>query len=253
MLALTALALAGAVHVRGLRGALPELPEDRARAEGALAEPLQFLGRGAHLRLEELTPRIGPEHAAAWARGYRIPFDVRGCPQLLDWIATAEGQAFEQLVADLRRGTRDEALAALALVFAAARTTEWAPGVRGSKNAERLAALLQDWLRKWAEPAARDELLAEPALGAALAYARILRAAYEAPAITRDQALAARARTFLEALTGSAEPRLTAFGEALEARYPDAFDTFRRRADLLEGLAREAFVLFPELDGECAR
>jgi hypothetical protein len=251
VLALTGLLLAAAVHVRGLRGALPELPEDRARASDALAEPLQFLGRGAHLRLEELTPRIGLELAPAWAAGHRIPFDVAGCPRLLDWLTTAEGQAFEQLVADLRRGSRDEALAALTLVFAAARTTEWAPGMRGSKNAERLAALLQDWLRKWAEPAAKDELLAEPALGAALVYASIMRTAYEAPVITRDGAIAARARTFLETLTGASEPRLSAFGEALEARYPDAFDTFRRRADLLEGLAREAFVLFPELDGEC--
>ena len=253
VLTLTALLLTGAVYVRGLRGALPELPEDRVRAQDALAEPLQFLGRGAHLRLEELTPRIGPAHAAAWAAGHRIPFDVAGCPLLVDWLATADGQAFEQLVADLRRGSRDEALAALTLVFAAARTTEWAPGVRGSKNAERLAGLLQDWLRKWGEPAAKDELLSEPALGAALAYSRIMRLAYEAPVITRDGAVAARAKTFLETLTGAREPRLSAFGEALEGRYPDAFDAFRRRADLLEGLAREAYILFPELDGACIR
>jgi hypothetical protein len=212
---------------------------------------MQLLGRGAHLRLVELSPRIAPERATAWAAGHRIPFDVDGCPPLVDWLATADGQAFEQLVGDLRRGTRDEALAALSLVFAAARTTAWAPGVRGSKNAERLAALLQDWLRKWGEPAARDELLSEPALGAALAYARIMRQAYEAPPLVRDGAVASRARTFLETLTGAGEPRLTAFGEALEARFPDAFDEFRRRADLLEGLSREAFVLFPELDGEC--
>ena len=94
---------------------------------------------------------------------------------------------------------------------------------------ERLATLLQDWLRKWAEPAARDELLSAPALAAALVYSKVMRAAYEAPAITRDGAVAERARTFLEGLTGAGGPRLTAFGEALEGRYPDAFDAFRRR------------------------
>jgi hypothetical protein len=251
VLALTGVLLVGAVVVRGRRGAVPELPEDRERAVDALSEPLQLLGRGAHLRLSELGPRIGPERAQAWAMGHRIPFEVAGCPRLVDWLATADGQAFEQLVADLRRGSRDEALGALTLLFAAARTTEWAPGVRGSKNAERLAGLLQDWLRKWAEPAARDELLAEPALAAALVYAGVMRAVYEAPPVVRDEASAARARAFLEALTGAGSPRLSAFGEALEARYPVAFDAFRRRPDLLEGFAREAAVLFPELDGEC--
>ena len=252
VLSLTGLLLASAVYVRGIRGAVPELPEDRVRTADMLAEPLQFLGRGARLRLDELTVRIGPEASAGWGAGHRIGFEIAGCPKLTDWIATGEGQIVEQLVADLRRGSREEALGALAVLFAVARETEWAPGLRGSKNAERLAALFQDWLRKWAEVAADDELLAEPAQACALVYASIMRKAYEAPPIVRDENIAARARTFLEALTGANQPRLTAFGEALNRRYPTAFDVFRRKADLLEGFADQAFVLVPELNGECA-
>ena len=254
VLSLAGLLLVGAVYVRGIRGAALELPEDRERAPDAIAEPLQFLGRGAHLRLDELTERIadqGTGAVTAWAGVHRVPFEVLDCPKLTDWIATGEGQLVEQLLSDLRRGTREEALGALSVLFAVARQTAWAPGVRGSKNAERLAAMYQDWLRKWAEPAADDELLAEPALACALVYASIMRRAYEAPPITRDESIASRARTFLEALTGSAKPRLTRFGEALNARYPTAFDTFRRKADLLEGFAELAHVQFPELDGEC--
>jgi len=251
VLALTGALLVGAVYVRGIRGSVPELPEDRQRPPDALAEPLQFLGRGAHLRLDELTARITGERGRAWSAAHRIPFEIAGCPKLTDWIAGADGQLVEQLVADLRRGSREEALGALALLFGVARRTQWAPGVRGSTNAERLGALLQEWLRKWAEPSAGDQLLAEPALACALVYASVMRMAYEAPPITRDGAIAARARAFLETLTGADQPRPTAFGEALSTRYPDAFDVFRRRSDLLEGFAREAFVLFPELDGEC--
>ena len=251
VLALTGALLAGAVYVRGIRGAVPELPEDRERPPDALAEPLQFLGRGAHLRLDELTARIGAERAQAWAAGHRIPFEIAECPKLTDWLTSGEGQLVEQLEADLRRGSREEALGALTLLFGVARRTQWAPGMRGSTNAERLGALLQEWLRKWAEPSAGDQLLAEPALACALVYASVMREAYEAPPITRDAAIAARARTFLETLTGADQPRLSAFGEALSTRYPDAFDVFRRRSDLLEGFAREAYVLFPELDGEC--
>lgn len=259
VLSLAALLLGGAVYVRGIRGQVPELPQDRERAPDAIAQPLQFLGRGAHLRLDELGERLAGPGAdggrvamgASWAAVHRIPFDLAGCPKLTDWIATAEGQQVEQLLADLRRGTREEALGALTLVFELTRRTAWAPGVRGSKNAERLAALYQEWLRRWAEPAADDELLAEPALACALVYSRIMRLAYEAPPLMRDEAIAARARTFLSTLTGASQPRLTSFGEALEGRYPNAFETFRRESDLLEGFAHEAFVLFPDLDGEC--
>ena len=250
-LALTAALLGASVYVRGIRGAIPELPEDRALAPDAIAEPLQFLGRGGHLRLEELTTRISDGRSEAWAAAHRIPFEITGCPKLTDWIATADGQLFEQLVADLRRGSREEALGALSMLFAVARGTEWAPGVFGSKNAERLAALFADWLRKWAEPAAGDELLAGPSQACALVYSSIMRKAYESPPLTRDGTIASRARTFLDALTGASEPRLTAFGEALNARYPTAFETFRRKDDLLKGFAEQAFVLFPELDGEC--
>jgi hypothetical protein len=253
VLSLAAVLLAGAVYVRGIRGEVPALPEDRERAPDMIAQPLQFLGRGAHLRLDELGEQLGGlgGTGASWSAVHRIPFDLAGCPKLTDWISTAEGQQVEQLLADLRRGSREEALGALTLLFELSRKTAWAPGVRGSKNAERLAALYQEWLRRWAEPAADDQLLAEPALACALVYARIMRLAYEAPPLMRDQAIAARARTFLNTLTGASQPRLSSFGEALEARYPNAFETFRRESDLLEGFAHEAFVLFPELDGEC--
>jgi len=249
--ALTVLLLAASVFVRGIRGAAPERPEDRAPEAGAIAEPLQLLGRGARSRLGDLEPHIAPTRREAWVASARATFSLAGCPELQEWLTTASGQAAERLINDLRRGSRQEALASLALVFQTARATEWEPGVLGSNNAERLGVLFQDWLRRWAEPAADDPLLAEPAIAAALAYGRVMRLAYQAPAIGRAEGPYERARSFLSELTGANEPRLTAFGESLVGRFPDAFDDFRRQTDLLEGFDREAQVLFPELTGEC--
>jgi hypothetical protein len=248
---LTVLLLAASVFVRGIRGAAPERPEDREPEAGAIAEPVQLLGRGARVRLGDLEPHIAASRRGAWITSARATFALQGCPALQEWLTGADGQAAERLANDLRRGSREEALASLALLFQVARATEWAPGVLGSNNAERLGALFQDWLRRWAEPAADDPLLAEPAIAAALAYARVMRLAYRAPAIGRAEAPYERARSFLFDLTGANEPRLTAFGESLSSRFPGAFDDFRREADLLEGFDREARVLFPGLTGEC--
>jgi hypothetical protein len=247
----TGVLLVAAVVVRGVRGSEPELPEDRARAPEALAEPVQFLGVGAARRLAELTERVGPERREEWLLAQRAVFGIEGCPTLNDWLTTARGQRVQQVLADLRRGEPHEGLASLTLVMQIARATEWAPGVLGNENAQRMGALLQPWLRTWSEPAANDPLLAEPALAATLVYARVMRLAYEAPALTRDDAPYDRAKTFLDGLTGASEPQLTDFGQALATRYPDAFDGFRRKSDLLLGFDEECGVLFAELDGEC--
>ena len=251
LVAATGLLLVAAVFVRGIRGSEPERPEDRERAPDAIVEPVQFLGAGARRRLSELTARVSPEQREAWLDGVRIAFGLEDCPVLNEWLPTADGQRVQQVIADLRRGSAHEGLASLTLVLQIARATDWAPGVLGNENAQRMGELLRPWLRTWAELGSDEPLLAEPVLAAALVYARVMRLAYEAPALTRDDGPYDRAKTFLEALTGANAPQLTDFGQALSSGHPDAFETFRRKSDLLLGFDRDCAVRFPELDGEC--
>ncbi len=247
----TGLLLVAAVFVRGIRGSEPELLEDRERPPDAIAEPVQLLGAGAQRRLGELTDRIDARQREMWLGATGIVFGLDGCPKLNEWLTTADGQRAQQAIADLRRGSAHEGLASLVLVLQVARATEWAPGVLGSENAQRLGDLIRPWLRTWAEPAADEPLLAESALAATLVYARVMRLAYQAPALMRDDGPRDRAKTFLEGLTGASTPQLTNFGQALSARHADAFETFQRESDLLQGFDEECAVLFPGLDGEC--
>jgi len=154
--------LVGAIGVRGLRGALAARAQDRPREKTEIAEPMQLLGRGASMRIEELTARVSEAVKPNWSAAHRLPFALRDCPKLLDWIESADGQRFERLLAELRRGSREDAFASLALTLALARATEWNPGLLArTQNAERLGALLQEWLRAWGERGVGDTLLAE--------------------------------------------------------------------------------------------
>ena len=248
----TGVLLVAAVAVRGIAGERPPEPEDVVRSPDALVEPLQFLAAGAALRMRELTPRIDPARAGEWAAMWRRPYELADCPPAADWLGGPDGQRLERLLAELRRGSRDEALAALALTVQVARATDWDPGLLGrTQHAERVGGLLQDWLRVWGARAADDAELLEPTLAALLLYGRVMRTAYEAPALGRADAPYERARTFLDELTGARAPRRTPLGERLAARHPRAWTTLVEKSDFLAGAAEEARALFPEVDGEC--
>ena len=240
-----------AVGMRGVRGRARKAPNMRKEVP-ELVEPLQFLSEAADLRLGELAPLLDIKYRDDWIDAYRIPFLVQECPDLSEWIPTTEGQQIERLIGELRRAGPHEAFASLVLVFQMARATEWDPGLLGrTQNAERMGALVQDWLRVWAERGAEDPLLYEPAVAATLLYAIVMRTAYNAPALGYADAPYDRARQFLEELTGAREPRLTALGEALSTQMPSAFQEFLERDDFLRGLEREALVRFPRMNGEC--
>jgi hypothetical protein len=153
----------------------------------------------------------------------------------------------------LRAASREDAFAALVLVFQIGRACEWSPGMvtRRSGHAERFGGLLQDWLRVWGERAAKDPLLAEPALAAAVVYGRAMRAAWKAPLLSNNRAPYERATAFLAGLTGTGSSRRTEFGEALFARYPRAAEKLLASNDVLSGFEEEAVAAFPDLVGNC--
>jgi hypothetical protein len=252
LIALTAGLLATGVVVRGIEGTLPPAPEDIPQGPKALSEPMQFVLRGGGLRMRELAERIEPALSASWNASWRLPYDLTGCPAVLEWIDGPAGQRLERLLADLRKKDQDHALAALALTIQIARTSRWLPTFFGGhEDAERLGSLLQDWLRVWGPRAADDAQLLEPALAAFLVYGRVLRTAYNEPAIGVADAPYQRARRFVDELTGAAAPQPTPFGARLAARHPRAWTSLKSRGDFLAGADEEAGSLFPELDGEC--
>ncbi|HVS18147.1 MAG TPA: hypothetical protein VMT18_06065 [Planctomycetota bacterium] len=252
--AVTCVLLVAAVAVRGIAGERPPQPEDEPRSPDALVEPLQFLARNGALRMRELGTRIDPARATEWAAMWRRPYELENCPAAAEWLGSPDGLRLERLLAELRRGSRDEALAALALTVQLARATDWDPGLLGrSQHAERIGGLLQDWLRVWGPRAAGDGELLEPTLAALLVYGRVMRTAYKAPAIGRADAPYERARAFLDDLTGARAARRTPLGERLAARHPRAWTTLVEKSDFLAGAAEESRALFPEIDGECGR
>ena len=250
--AATGLLAVAAVVVRGLRAAPVAAPEDVVEATPRIAEPMQLLQRGAKLRAAELDAWIRPELRPRFRATRARLFALEGCPPLPEWLATADGQQLERLLSELRQGPREEALAALALLFELARATEWAPGLlsRDPAPAERLGALLQDWLRVWGERAATDPTLCEPALAASLVYARAMRSAWNAPAFGHHEPAADRARSFLATLTGAAGGH-RAFGEAFQARHGRAAASLSSDGDALLAWEREAAILFPDVAGAC--
>ncbi len=252
LMGVTCALLVAAVVVRGIPGARPAAPEDKPDGPEALGEPMQFLSSGASRRMRELAPRIDPARSADWNATWRLPFELQGCPRLMEWLNGPDGLRMERLIGELRRGSRDESLAALALLVQLARSTDWAPGLMAhTEHAERLGGLLQDWLRVWAPKSAEDAQLLEPALAAALLYGRVMRMAYLAPTFGRADAPYDRARLFLDEISGARSGRRTAFGERLAARYPRAWTTLDQKSDFLSGSSEEARLLFPEIDGEC--
>ena len=252
LLALSLVLFAAAIAVRAVRPARALMPEDVVESRPGIAEPMQLLSRGARLRATELDAWIAPERKAAFQAARQSVFGLQGCPPLLDWIDGLEGQRFERLLVDLRTGTREEAFSALVLTFQLSRGARWAPGILGrTQHAERLGGLLQDWLRVWGERSAKDPLLAEPALAAALVHGRVMRTAWRAPVVGYNRAPYDRAVAFLTELTGIPGDRRTNLGEALQARHPRAASKLMSPTDALAGLEEEAAVLFPDLTGEC--
>jgi hypothetical protein len=250
------IALAGVLFVFALlvRGAKPAplvRPEDRPADEPHIDQPLQLLARGAALRVGELDRWVSKDELAEWKAVRGSLFALKDCPATMDWLDGAEGQRFERCVAALRGGTREDAFAALVLVFQLARATEWKPGLRGhTQHAERLGAQLESWLRAWSARGAKDPLLVEPALSALLLYGRALRLAWRAPVVGYNAAPYERARALLSEIAGESAQR-SDFGQALAARHPAAALGLSSEKDVLAGLEEECAALYPKLVGDC--
>lgn len=254
LIAGASLLLVAAVAVRGIAAPRVVLPKDAKEDRPRIAEPMQLLARGAHLRAPELDTLVDAAHKSAFKASRQTLFRLEDCPPLVEWIDGVDGQSLERTLTELRSSSREEAFASLALLFQLARSAQWRPGVLArSQHAERLGSFLQDWLRVWGEPGARDPLLSEPALAATLLYGHVMRTAWRAPLVGYNAAPYDRAVAFLAQLTGLQGGHHTALGEALQARYPRAAARLHADKDVLSGLEEECAVLFPDLTGECTR
>ncbi len=242
----------GAIAVRGVSGVGPIAPSDRERAPDELRAPMQFLGPGAQLRASELTPRVREVLRSEWSAVQPVVATLTGCPPTAEWLSTPAGQRFERLAAELRRGSREEALAALHLCFELARRSEWHPGLLArTQHADKLAGLLQEWLRAWGERSADDTLLSEPAVAATIAYGALMRRVSQPlPLGGSDEALA-RAQSFLRGLLLDSQGQATRLSIAIRARHPAALERFDAKRGQLEGFAEAFENSWPELDGEC--
>lgn len=248
---ITALLLAVGLYLRGVEAERPLPPAERPDVVLTITEPMQFLTSGAHLRIDEADEVMRPELATEWRAVRDAVFALEGCPELSAWFEGEEGQACERLLAALRRGTPEEALAALALLFELARRTTWETGAfAGSQDAELLGNHLAEWLRVRAQASVEDPTLNEPALAAMLLYGRAMRFAYRAPMFGVKDAALERARDFLREVAGSPSSR-TKFGVGLQARFTRATNLMEDEADPLLGFEEDAQVLFPGLDGGC--
>jgi hypothetical protein len=242
----------GAIAVRGIPAQLVRLPEDAPDEKPRIAEPMQLLSRGASLRAGELDPLVRAELRPSFVAIRGIVFSMKDCPELVEWMQSAEGQRAERLLSELRSGSAEEALAALTLIFQLARAAEWKPGLTAhAEHAERLGALLQDWLRVWGERAANDPLLVEPALGAVMLYGRAMREAWRAPVLGYNEAPYSRAQDFLMQATGLATSKRTALGQALQARFARVAARLAADTDALMGLEEECAAFFPDIEGDC--
>jgi hypothetical protein len=243
---------AAAAAVRSIAGAPRVVPEDQPRDENAIREPLQFLGPAAVSRVAELGPRISVATETAWRLSYRAPFEIAGCPEAAEWFLTDRGMRLERLLGDLRRGSNEEALAALVLLFETARNTRWAPGLLAhTENAEKLAALAEAWLRTWGPRAPQDAVLAEPALAALLAYGHWMQRASEPLPIGRRDETYEHACAFLATILRDESGRETSLGTALRDRHPAAHAAFESGHDVLAGLRAASEQLQPWLRGDC--
>lgn len=253
-LVVAAALVAAAVAARTIDAPRATVAEDVVEEGPRIVEPMQFLGRGASLRAGELDDWVALERRPRFKALREQVFHIAECPETVEWVDSAEGQRLERLLGELRGGKREEALAALTLVFQLARSTEWKPGILASTpeaNAERMAGLVADWLRAWGERGARDPLLAEPARAAALVYGRLMRTAQHSRVIGTNAGSYERGLRTVEELVGLDAGRRTALGESLQSRHPEALRKLVRDSDRLRGFDDEALTLFPDLDGEC--
>jgi len=244
-----------AIGVRGVPPAKSVAPQDVIEEGPRIVEPMQFLGSGAKLRAAELDEWIAADRRARFKALRDLVFHLDGCPPLLEWIASMDGQRLERLLGELRTGTREEALAGLTLLYQVARATEWKPGVMTTTPqapAERLGSLFQDWLRTWGEKSATDPLLSEPAVATALVYGRVMYVAQNAPVIGTLQAPLDRARTFLNELLQTGPSRRSPLGELVQSRHGSALSRFVGTDDPLSGFASDALTMFPDLKGNCS-
>ena len=245
----------GALVVRGIPPARTVAPEDVVEDAPHIVEPMQFLGAGAKLRAGELDAWVAADRKARFKALRDLVYHLDGCPGTHAWLDSVDGQRLERMLGELRTGKREEAFAALALIYQIARATEWKPGLMASTpqaNAERLGGLLQDWLRTWGEKSAKDPLLAEPAAATAMLYGRVMRVAWRAPIVGTVDAPYKRARTFLNELLGTDRSKRTALGELVQSKNGAAIDRFVAGGDdLLRGFDSDALTLFPDLNGEC--
>lgn len=254
-----ALAVAGvlfvaAIAVRGIAPRASVAPEDVVEEGPRIVEPMQFLGAGARLRIGELDQWVAPQRRIRFKALRELLFHLQDCPDLVEWIDSMDGQGLERMIAELRGGKREEAFASLALVYQLARSTEWKPGIMTrtpEAQSERLGGMLQDWLRTWGERAAKDKLLAEPAVATTLLYAHVMRTAENSPVIGTRSASRERAKVFLAELLGAGQSRRTALGELVQARHGQALAVFLGRDDPLAGLAADGRTLFPDMNGTC--
>jgi hypothetical protein len=248
----TAALVAGSFAVRGIDVAPPPAPEDAVEERPRILAPMQFLSGGAQERIAELDSWVSQGQRQVWKASRGIVFHLEGCPTLYPWMESTEGLRVERLLEELSRGTREDALAALALIFQLARSCDWDPGLRGrSEHAEKLGSLLAVWLRRWADPSATDPVLHEPALAATLAYGAVMRVAWSAPMVGHNQAPYARATAALTDLCGLAPRERTPFGRSLQARYERAYAILEGEEDRLRGLTEEAAILYPGFEGGC--
>ena len=248
----TAALLAGALGVRGIAVDPPPEPEDVVEERPRIQAPMQFLAGGAPERIAELDAWVSEDLQPTWKASRGIAFHLEGCPSLLGWMESTEGLRAERLIGSLTQGTREDALAALALIFQLGRACDWDPGLRGrSQHAEKLGSLLALWLRRRGDASAQDPVLHEPALAAALVYGATMRVAWAAPMVGYNKAPYARATDFLEELCGLGPRARTPFGRSLQASYERAFALLEGQDDRLRGLTEEARALFPGFDGGC--
>lgn len=253
-LAAAATLVIAAVGARMLPAPRVIVAEDVVEEGPRIVEPMQFLGKGAALRAPELDGWVAAERRPRFKALRELAFHVADCPETVEWIDSAEGQRLERMLGELRGGTREEAFAALVLVFQLARATEWKPGIltqTPQANAERMASLLADWLRARGESGAKDPLLAEPARAAILVYGRLMRTAQQSPVLGTNSASYERGLKTIEELVGIDSGRRTALGESLQARHPVALRKLVGDSDRLRGFDDEARTLFPDLNGEC--
>lgn len=254
-MALVVALLAAGLFVRGLEPLAAEEPGERATPEEEkrlVPEPMQLLRANSRRRLAELDPFVDPDVAKEWTAARNALFTFDDCPELAPWLESGEGQHFERLLTGLQRGSREEALGALALIFQVARSCDWSPGYfGGAAGSERLGGLLRGWLGDWAEEGVQDPLLYEPTLAAVLLYGKVMHTSYRGNWISDNDSSLDRARTFLARLLGDAGEHRTRLALALEARFPGTLAEDPEDEEFLDGFEREAELAFPDLTGEC--